>query len=338
MQSTMQSMRLPDIFLYSTMANSCEFDTDHFHRSLAHFNCDRTAIGNPDTDWQNALRVETNFRHAEGLYLDEKRREISALLPSQRMESTQFLAWFASLEHIGPGQQHYLFDWLAEHATLGEMRWFLKQEAAGEAGFEDLLAYTQVRLPTRAKLECARNFWDEMGHGKQGAMHGEMLKKMVECLDLRPSIDTTVWESLALGNTMLGLAMSRRHAYHSIGALGVIELTAPSRVKKIAAGMRRLGLDARARAYFDLHAALDVSHARAWLAEVICPLIEADIQCARWIAEGALMRLACGEQCFNRYAHELLTGYGWEEEMGSTDASRTSRPASADCPAIAIVW
>jgi pyrroloquinoline quinone (PQQ) biosynthesis protein C len=326
----MQPTRLPDIFIYPTMSTSSEFDTDHFHRSLAHFNCARTEIGNPDTDWQHALAIETKFRQAEGLYLDEKRCAISALLPSQRMDTTQFLAWFASLEHIGPGQQHYLFDWLAEHATLEEMHWFLKQEAAGEAGFEDLLAYTQIRLPSRAKLECARNFWDEMGHGKLGAMHGEMLKKMVECLDLQPSIDTTVWESLALGNTMLGLAMSRRYAYQSIGALGVIELTAPSRVKKIAAGMRRLGLDARARAYFDLHAALDVSHARAWIAEVIRPLIEADPQCARWIAEGALMRLTSGEQCFNRYAAELLTGYDWEDESPSASA-----PASIDRTATA---
>ena len=315
-----------------------ELNPDQFHRSLAHFNCARTAIGNPDTDWEAALLVETNFRRAEGCYLDQQRRAISTLLPSQTQDSAQFLAWFASLEHIGPGQQHYLFNWLAEDATLDEMRWFLTQEAAGEAGFEDLLATTQVRLPTRAKLECARNFWDEMGHGKQGAMHGEMLKKMVEGLDLKPSIDTTVWESLALSNTMLGLAMSRRFAYQSIGALGVIELTAPSRVKKIAAGMRRLGLDARMRAYFDLHAALDVSHGRAWMAEVIGPLIQADSQCARWIAEGALMRLVCGEQCFNRYAQELFTGYAWEKDVVGVEVEQAMSCTGRDHQSVEIIW
>ena len=296
----------------NTMSSTKAFDPDLFHRSLAHFNSKRTAIDTPNTDWEKSLDTEFAFRRAEAHYLEEQRVSIVNLMPSRQLDPDQFLAWFASLEHIGPGQQHYLFDWLAEHASLEEMRWFLKQEAAGEAGFEDLLAYTQVKLPPRAKLECARNFWDEMGHGKQGAMHGEMLEKMVKGLDLQPSIDSTVWESLALGNTMLGLAMSRRYAYHAIGALGVIELTAPGRVKKIAAGMRRLGIDARFRAYFDLHAALDVSHARAWMREVIHPLVQDDIAAARWIAEGALMRLACGEQCFNRYAAELLTGYEWE--------------------------
>jgi hypothetical protein len=86
-----------------------------------------------------------------------------------------------------PGQQHPLFDWLAQEATLPQMRWFLTQEAAGEAGFEDLLACTQVKLPPQPKLECARNFWDEMGHGKQSAMHGQMLEHMVRELGLRPA-------------------------------------------------------------------------------------------------------------------------------------------------------
>jgi len=216
-----------------------------------------------------------------------------------------FASWFESLARTGPGQHHPLFDWLAQEATLPQMRWFLTQEAAGEAGFEDLLACAQVKLPPQPKLECARNFWDEMGHGKRSAMHGQMLEHMVRELDLHPAIDTTVWESLALANTMVGLATTRRYAYHAIGALGVIDLTAPGRVKQVAAGMRRLGLSGRARAYFDLHAALDVSHSRAWIREVIRPLVEADPSCGQFIAEGALMRLVCGERCFARYTAEL---------------------------------
>jgi hypothetical protein len=209
------------------------------------------------------------------------------------------------LIHVGPGQKHPLFDWLATEASYMQMRWFLTQEAAGEAGFEDLVALTQVKLPAQAKLECARNFWDEMGHGRQAAMHGQMLECMVRELDLRPEIDRTVWESLALSNTMVGLAATRRYAYHSLGALGAIELTAPLRVGRVSLGMRRHGMSGRMRAYFDLHAALDVSHAKAWIREVIRPLVTEDITCAVSIAEGALMRLLCGERCYDRYSVEL---------------------------------
>ena len=39
---------------------------------------------------------------------------------------------------------------------------------------------------------------------------------------------------------MTAFAATRRYAYHSIGALGVVELTAPTRVAKVAAGLKRL--------------------------------------------------------------------------------------------------
>ena len=282
-----------------------EADPDTFHRRFARINVTRVAPAKPAPRWQESLHDDLAWQLAEGKYLESLRQQVAPLISGYSGDTGHFIGWFESLAHVGPGQQHILFDWLARDSTLAQMRWFLTQEAAGEAGFDDLLAYTQVKLPVRAKLECARNYWDEMGHGKQSAMHGQMLDSMVRELDLQPTLETTAWESLALSNTMLGLAMTRRYAYHSLGALGVIELTAPSRVCKVSQGMKRLGLDGRMRAYFDLHAALDVSHARAWIREIIQPLVEADPGCARFIAEGAMMRLVCGERCFERYAMEL---------------------------------
>lgn len=280
-------------------------DPQVFHRALAQFNLQRLAVSRPTPDWQQDLLNGVAWQLAEGEFIESLRADVAPLVPGNFTSGDDFASWFQSLSAHGPGQNHALFDWLETRATMPQMRWFLTQEAAGEAGFEDLLAYTQVKLPVQAKLECARNYWDEMGHGKESAMHGQMLERMVRELDLKPAIDETVWESLALSNTMLGLAVARRYVYQSIGALGVIELTAPARVKKASNGMRRLGLDGRMRAYFDLHAALDVSHARAWLREIIRPLVDADPSCAPLIAEGALMRLHCGARCFDRYSVEL---------------------------------
>jgi hypothetical protein len=278
---------------------------DAFHRQLARFNVARISPGMPFERWEAALSNDFEQRLAEGRYLEALRLQVAQLLPGQYHNADAFVGWFESLAINGPGQQHALFDWLAHSASMPQMHWFLTQEAAGEAGFDDLLAYTQVKLPVQAKLECARNYWDEMGHGKQSAMHGQMLEQMVTALDLQPRIDTTVWQALALSNTMIGLAMTRRYTYQSIGALGVIELTAPGRVRQVSTGMKRLGLSGRMRAYFDLHAALDVSHAQAWIREIIRPLVNADPACAPYIAEGALMRLVCGERCFDRYSSEL---------------------------------
>ena len=118
---------------------------------------------------------------------------------------------------------------------LEEMRWFVEQEAAGEAGFDDLVAMAQVKAPTQAKLELARNYWDEMGRGNAKGMHGPMLEALVIALGVTPRIETTLAPSLALGNTMAALATNRAYAYHALGALGVIELTAPDARRRMSA-------------------------------------------------------------------------------------------------------
>jgi hypothetical protein len=104
---------------------------------------------------------------------------------------------------------------------------------------------------------------------------------------------------------MAGLAANRRYAYHSVGALGVIEMTAPDRAAAVAAGLKRLGVPTGDRHYFDLHAILDVQHSIAWNAEAIYPLVEGAPRVATAIAEGALMRLECGRRCFERYRKEF---------------------------------
>jgi hypothetical protein len=197
------------------------------------------------------------------------------------------------------------------------MKRFLTQEAAGEAGFDDLVALTQVKLPARAKLELARNYWDEMGRGSMAGMHGPMLDRTVQGLDLKPTIEGTLWQSLCLANAMTAFATTRRYAYQSVGALGVVELTAPTRVVCVDRGLKRLGRSPEQRKYFALHAHLDVEHSAAWNAEAIAPLVEENPACAPLIAEGAIMRLICGEQCFETYrahlwAHEHAVMYAAE--------------------------
>ena len=174
-----------------------------------------------------------------------------------------------------------------------------------EGGFDDLVAMTQVKLPTQAKLELARNYWDEMGRGQAKGMHGPLLDALVETLEVSPVIEDTVWESLALANLMTALATSRRYAWHSVGALGVIELTAPGRSALVAKGLRRIGLSERERRYFDLHAVLDIKHSEDWNREALIPLVSEDPARATALAEGALMRLRIGERCFARYRRAL---------------------------------
>ena len=185
----------------------------------------------------------------------------------------------------------------------------MHQEVAGEAGFEDVLALAQVKMPARPKLEMARNFWDEMGQGQAKGMHGPMLERLARHLELDPDIDNVVPDSLALGNMMMALASNRAFAFHTVGALGVIEMTAPDRAAAVTAGLKRLGVPAKVRHYFALHAVLDRRHSEEWNKEVLEPLVAEEPKRARCLAEGALLRLARGKACFDVYrAHFGLGG------------------------------
>ena len=281
------------------------FPDDKTQRNLARWNRTRLSPALPGADWELNLARDHRMLQLEGRFLEALRAEVAERAAGAPSDPAGFIAWFEALQQEGPGQGDPLFPWLAEEADLEAMRWFLRQEAAGEAGFEDLTALTQVKMPDRPKLELARNYWDEMGRGNPKGMHGPMLNTLVERLDLDPQIDSTVWESLALANAMTAMATTPRYAWHSVGALGAIELTAPGRALCVAAGLRRLGFTGRERHYFDLHAVLDVKHSEAWNREVIEPLVAEDPRRARAIAEGALIRLRCGERCFERYRAEL---------------------------------
>lgn len=275
---------------------------------LATWNRARFTLRAPPNDWPACLARDDEMRAIEITFIETQRAEQRRRAAEAPLDADAFLRWFEALKQNGPGQGDALFPWLAERATRDEMRWFVRQEAAGEAGFDDLVAMTQVKAPVQAKLELARNYWDEMGRGNAKGMHGPMLEELVRHLDAQPSIETTLAPALALGNTMAALAANRAYGYLALGALGVIELTAPTRAMHVSAGLKRLNVSPDARHYFDLHAVLDVRHSEAWNREVFAPIVAENPDAAPLIAEGALMRLQCGADCFDAYRAHLWGG------------------------------
>src|SRR5574338_59932 len=169
---------------------------------LAAWNRRRLAMQTPPGDWREALDADDAMRREEIAFIETARAEQAQRALSAPREAHAFVAWFEALKQNGPGQNDPLFPWLAERAPIGEMKRFVDQEAAGEAGFDDMVAMAQVKAPMQAKLELARNYWDEMGRGNAKGMHGPMLEALVIALKVTPRIETTLAPSLALGNTM----------------------------------------------------------------------------------------------------------------------------------------
>lgn len=257
-------------------------------RDLAYYNTERLLPGFDGPDFPQEIDYTARFL-----------AHVDHLVPSD-----PDMDWFVELNNSGPGQNDPLFEYLATAASKEEMAWFLKQEAAGEAGFGDLVAMTQVKLPVlTAKLEMASNYWDEMGNGRVGNVHDELLHRVTAHFDIQPSIASTTEPPLLLANIMTAFAVHRRFAYQSVGALGVIEMTAPSRVAKVSEGLERLGVPKKFRRYFALHATLDIKHSRQWNENVMGPL--ASLGHMRPMAQGAIARLTAGQYCFERYREEL---------------------------------
>ncbi|MFL5261348.1 MAG: iron-containing redox enzyme family protein [Anaeromyxobacteraceae bacterium] len=293
------------------------------HETLNAWNAGRLRPGVPHAGWRAALRRDARLLALEGEFVEAERAAVAARASLAPRDPAGFVAWFERLREDGPGQGDPLFPYLAARATREELRWFLAQEVAGEAGFDDLVALTQVKAPLRAKLELARNYWDEMGRGREEGMHGGMLEDLAREVGAASGAAPVVWESLALANLLVALASSRRYAHHALGALGAIELTAPTRAVHVVAALRRVGVSREGTRYFALHATLDVKHSEAWNREVFGPIVAADPSVAPYLAEGALMRLAAGARCFERYRRELGAG------AAPSQPSRSSRARSS---------
>ena len=296
---------MASIFQWEEQERSSQFLNHAFQQALAQWNRKRLAPGLPTGDWQADLDENHRMQRLEGAFFEELRAGVAARAAAAPTEVGAFIEWFEDLQVTGPGQGDPLFPWLAREAGVDDFKYYLAQEAAGEAGFDDLTAMTQVKVPAAAKMELANNYWDEMGRGNPKGMHGPMLDALIDELGLQARIQDTVWESLSLANAMTAMAANRRYAWHSIGALGAIELTAPGRSRATADGLKRLGFGGKARRYFELHAVLDVKHSRDWNDKVVKPLVAEDPRRATAIAEGALIRLEAGARCFERYRATL---------------------------------
>jgi hypothetical protein len=202
-------------------------DEELMHRGLAAANARRLAPGVPTDDWEKHVREAAAVQIIEGKFVERERELIEAHAAEAPFEADAFMRWFDQLRSTGPGQHDPFFDWLATHASFEQLRWTVEQEAAAHAGFEDLSALTHLAMPARARAELARAHFDA-----DARPHAQRLAELAEWMGVaRPPRESLVWEALALANLHVALALNRRYAHHSVGALAAAELAAPARSK-----------------------------------------------------------------------------------------------------------
>ena len=184
-----------------------------------------------------------------------------------------------------------VYDWIADEADLDEVRAYLSLEGGPDGGFDDLVALCQVGIDGEPKVELATNYWDEMGRGDLVDVHTELHRRMAAALDLE-EVDRREQPVEALERSVLGTTLATNRAWQPelVGALGLLELQAGPRCRRVVKGLQRLGCSDDALAFYEEHAVADPRHGKDWLDHVVGPLAERYPDWAPRIVRGAHWR------------------------------------------------
>ena len=199
------------------------------------------------------------------------------------------------------------YQWLAQDAQWSEVVQFLALEGGPDAGFDDLVAACQLGLSGSAKMELARNYWDEMGNGTPEAVHTTLHDRLVEAVQMpllpREELPVEALERTALGGL---LATNRWLQPEMLGALGMVELQAGPRCRMVVRAFERLGAPDAAYPFYREHAEVDPRHGRDWLEKAIAPLVTANPQWGPRVLRGAWWRSQLSLQLFSAAERSLI--------------------------------
>jgi hypothetical protein len=208
-----------------------------------------------------------------------------------------------------------VYHWVAKQADLAGITRFAALEGGPDGGFDDMVAICQLGLPEAAKMELAKNYWDEMGNGDPLAVHGHLHAEFARAL----GVAQLEHESALARNTLLGLlATNRALQPELLGALGLIELQAGPRSRLVGQGLRRTGAPAASLPFYEVHAEVDPRHGKGWLEEAIQPIVADDPATGDRILRGAMWRSRANAELFE--GPEILALMG-------------AAPAAEDVPA-----
>jgi hypothetical protein len=205
----------------------------------------------------------------------------------------------AALRRIARRDDDGVYDWLATTADEDQLRRFLALEGGPDAGFDDLVATCQVGLLGAPKVVMGANYWDEMGRGRVDDVHTVLHDRMAAALDL-PRTPRSQLPLSSLDRTALNglLATNRWLQPELIGALGLLELQAGPRCRKVVHALTRLDAPADALPFYEEHATTDPRHGKEWLDGIVTPLVEEHPAWGSRIVRGAAWRAEVNRRLF----------------------------------------
>lgn len=254
--------------------------------------------------WQHHPAVADAKTRLEASWIDELDRRVDVRHPGET-DSDDVVASLRTLAARDRGAA--IYRWVAERGDWASVLDFLALEGGPDDVFDDLVATCQVGLPPGpAKMELASNYWDEMGNGRFADVHNVLYRRFVDAVGLR-TVPRDEQPTAALErDALLGLVASNRALQpEMLGVLGLIELEAGPNCRYVDHGLARLGASDDARAFYQMHAAVDPRHGQGWLDNAVGPLVAERPEWGPRILRGARWK-SLVNAAFHDWAHAAL--------------------------------
>jgi hypothetical protein len=153
---------------------------------------------------------------------------------------------------------------IGDSGTLEELREFAVHRSAYQLKEADPHTFAIPRVWGGAKSALVEIQADEYGGGRPGQSHAELFAATMRALGLDDRygayVDVLPGVTLATCNLVSLFGLHRRLRGALIGHLAVFEMTSVGPMARYAAALRRLGLDDRAAAFYDVHVVADEHH------------------------------------------------------------------------------
>lgn len=221
---------------------------------------------------------------------------------------------------------HPLYRFLRDEATFPQLRQFTLQETPLEMLFGDIVALMMPGVYGVAKVELAKNFWDEVGRADEPRIHRNLRAHLMHQIDIEPDfyerdVQLFVREELSLVNMYLSAAMDRSKLTQLVGVMLATELMIPGRFEHLIEGWERLGLKQDGLAYLTEHVTVDAEHAQDWLYKVVQPMLQKNPAVKDEVLLGIMRRLDTAADVSDRLM-ALLKNSSYEAEPQHINAGR----------------
>jgi hypothetical protein len=257
-----------------------------------------------DDAWEwdpDLLRVR---RDLEARFLDDLYALAGPPVAVEPSEVPRLLRQLADQDD-GPSLSKYLRG----RATYDQFREFVTHRSVYHLREADPHTFAIPRLAGKPKAAMIEIQIDEYGGGVVPRMHQELFKQTMRWfgLDLTYGayVESVGAPTLANNNVMSLFALHRKRRGAIIGHLAAYEMTSTAPNRNYGNGLRRLGGDESATAFYDEHVEADAVHEQIAAHDLAGSFAAAEPELAGDVLFGARCALALD----NRWAASLLEGW-----------------------------